>query len=103
MDEYLRKPQTIELIMNAVRTDLLSLSDECSLDLANAAIKVVFDDALDALCEQSKTWTLCKENYVEAVKTLYKIVLTKAKPYIFGNDSFVFQERTFAITEESIY
>ncbi len=103
MDTYLRKPETIDAVMKAVRGDLLSLSDECSLDLANAAIQIVFDDALDALCEQSKTWAISKENYVEAVKNLYKTVLAKAKPYVFGNDSFVFQERTLATKEDSIY
>ena len=104
MDHYIRHPQTVELLMKAVRTDLLSLSNECTLDLANAAIRVVFDDTVDAFLAQTQTWAVTKENYVEAVLELHKQILTRAKPYVYGQDNtFVFQERTRVSLDESFY
>lgn len=102
MEYYVRRPETMDLVRKSVLGDLLSLSDECSLDLANASIKIVFDDCVDELCARIQTWALSKENYVEAVQQLYKLVLSKAKLHVFGQDSFVFQERQFR-TDESIY
>lgn len=104
MEPYLRHPRTIDVLMKAVRGDLLSLSDECTLDLANSAIRIVFDDTLDAFIEQTTTWAATKENYVEAVLQLHKQILTRAKPYVFGQDNtFVFQERSRVSRDESFY
>ena len=103
MEYYLRRPETLELLRKTVLGDLLSLSDECSLDLANAAIKIVMDDCVEEVCKDSATWALSKENYVEAVQSLYKKIIKAAKRHVFGQDQlFVLQERTFQ-KDESIY